>query len=79
MTLGLAPRVPQVFQNWFSMANAGRFGATTLSIYDTDRRQLIYTGNTFHIFYCSYNGSYVLLLWLPHDKRYIIHGNTSYI
>ena len=35
--------------------------------------------NNFHIFYCLYNGSYVFLLWLPGDKRYMTYSNTIYI
>ena len=44
-----------------------------------DRRQLIYTGNNFSIFYMFHNRSYASLWWLPGDKRYMIHSKTIYI
>ena len=44
-----------------------------------DRKQLIYVRNTFDLFYSFYKGTNAFLLWLPGDKKCMIHSKTIYI
>ena len=79
MTLELAPRVAQVFQNWFSLAPTGNILNNSVNISDRlDRRNLIYTRNTFHI-YCFTMGLMPFFSGCPGQKVHNSQQNKLHL